>query len=242
MTEKKELSTPANRPGVYRRSFRLPPELLNRELEFFCPGFEASDELWLNGRKIGEHEFRKATLDLKAMTYIPHGKDHATSDLDPDTEYGFFSDPITLPKLEPRFYDLPAALLKTDADNELVLVLKTDSQKACPHSMEIRPRTPNRAALGNYLKTGRFFAALRQMPKAEISTVLTKDGLKVSNPSAQIALMVIVEFIPAATGVAVPLNDNAFHLLPGEEKILTPLVGNEQLAQPAQIRTYGWNI
>ncbi len=223
----------------YSREFNVRESMADAALEFYCAGFACSDEVFVNDVKIGEHVIRRPKLDFPAMCFIPAGKTEPVSAVDPDTEYPFFSDPITLPRLAPRFYDIPAGLLKPGA-NRITLKLKTTSQKAVPNRMSIRPRTSNRDEVSRFMRSARFFAELRRMPPAEIELDPGDEDLTVRNVGDTIALMVIVEVVPEGSDTAVPLSDNAFPLLPGESRTLRAMPGNPPLA-PSTVTVYGWN-
>lgn len=229
---------------VYRKKIIMPDNLKNKALEFYSPGFEASDEVWINGVKIGSHDFRNPIFSQKDWAFVPFGKEETTSEIDPDSEYFFYSDPITYAKLESRFYDIPEKLLNQDGENEIVLIIKTYYQKAVSNIMEIRPKTLNREAVNKFFKEGRFFSDLRQMPSADvnISVDAKNHSLTVENISKQIAFGVTVELIPEISGLALALNDNLFTLFPGEKKTLSHLYDATQFQLPAKIRMYGWNI
>ncbi|MFA6815702.1 MAG: sugar-binding domain-containing protein [Lentisphaeria bacterium] len=228
----------------YKKRFVLPEELKNRDLEFYSPGFEASDEVWINGTKIGSHLFKHALRSGKDMAHIPFGKTAASSDIDPDTEYFYWSDPITFPKLEARFYDIPECLLNQNGENEVLLILKSNYMKIVSNTMEIRPKTQHRKEISAFFKRGQFFKGLREMPEASVQVSLTdtKRAIIVKNTGTQIAIGVTVEFIPDCDGLPMTLNDNLFPLFPGEEKKLCPLRANERMNLPAKIRLYAWNV
>ncbi len=225
---------------VYSRKFTISKEMQGMDLEFFTPGFESSDEVFVNGEKIGEHEFKSAYLDTTAWAFVPDGREKHDINLDSGTEYRFYSDPIAMPKLKARFYDIPQKILNT-GENEIVIRMKSDYQKSCPYPMEVRPVTPNRKKVSEFLKRGVFFSGLRKMPAVELKTANNDREIKITNPSRNIAFMVILEVIPDATGIAIPLDDNAFTLLPDETKILKPLQ-RKKIPKNSEVRISGWNI
>jgi beta-mannosidase len=229
---------------VYKKTFVLPDNLKNVELEFYSPGFEASDEVWINGVKIGSHDFKNPVFSTKEWTFIPHGKNEPSYDIDPDSEYFFYSDPITFAKLESRFYDIPSEILNQDGSNEITLVIKTYYQKAVSNIMDIRPGTSRRKEINQFFKDGKFFRDLRKMPNADLELVnyCENSSLVIKNISEQVAIGVTIEFVSEASGLPMALDNNSFPLFPGEEKTLQPLLDNENFEFPATIRMYGWNV
>lgn len=227
----------------YTRKFILPDALKGKDLEFYSPGIEGSDEIYVNGRKIGSHEYKGIKLDANEWCFVPYGKDRPCSDIDPESEYMFYSDPASMPKLKTRFYDIPAEILEQDGENLIELVLKTYYRQAIAYQMEIRPRTPDdqRKVISEYLMRGIFYSDLRHMEKAELEVTADSNSVTLKNISCKMAFMVIVEVVPESTKTAIPMNDNAINLMPGGQKELKPLCCS-RFELPADIRIYGWNI
>ena len=160
---------------------------------------------------------------------------------DSESEYLYYSDPLSLPKLQPRFYDIPAGLLVENGENEIEIVIKSYYQKAVSNKMEIRPPTTNRKHVGDYMKSGVYFRALRAMPKAEISVYEKEGTLHVENISDVFAFSIIVDFVSKNSDTATALSDNLFSLFPGETMELRQL-GGGKLKSPADIILWGWNV
>ena len=228
-------------PRHYTRTFSIPSELQGNELEFFCPGFESGDEVHVNGVRIGGHEFEGQKLDTGKWCFIPAGRKNTSINVDRTSEYLYYSDPISLPKLDARFYDIPMEALNPDDDNEIRLTITSDYQKACSNHMEIRPRTLNRSKIAAYLKKGVFFKDLRRMPMANVEVTVDGNHITLENRSEAVAFMLIVEIIPKDTGVALPLSDNAINIMPGEIKSLKPLF-EDAIPKPSKLWIYGWNV
>ncbi len=225
----------------YKKKFIIPEQLRNMELEFFTPGFESSDEVHVNGYKIGSHDFKGISLDVDSWCFIPHGQEKSSIEIDPDSEYMFYSDPISLPKLKARFYDIPCSVLNQEAENEIEIVIKDYYQKAVSNPMEIRPRTSNRDEVSSYLKNGIFYSDLRKMPEAKLEVKVTQEGIEIKNITGQLAFFICVEIIPLKTDIAIPLKDNSFSIPPHEERLINAMNG-ESFDFPARVRIYGWNI
>lgn len=227
----------------YTKKFILPDALKGKDLEFYSPGIEGSDEIFVNGRKIGSHEYRGIKLDAKEWCFVPYGKDNSCSDIDPESEYMFYSDPVSIPKLQTRFYDIPASILQQNGENRIELVLKTYYRQAIAYPMEIRPRTDDvqRKRVTEYLRKGIFYSDLRHMGKAELEVCADSSSVTLKNISGKMAFMVIVEVVPESTKTAMPMNDNAINLMPGEQRTLRPF-HDSKFESPAEMRTYGWNI
>ncbi|MFA9477928.1 glycoside hydrolase family 2 protein [Phycisphaerales bacterium AB-hyl4] len=227
----------------YCRTFTLPEALRGKSLAFFCPGIEASWEVIVNGQSLGSRELRGSSLDLGAMAHVPWGGTQPDARLDSKTDYKFFSDPITLPRLEPCFVDIPDGLLKTTGENKIVLQLKTDCQKVVSQSMFIRERTPNREAVVQHRKRGVLFRDMRDMPSAEVKIEADQSSITVHNSGETVAVMLLldVEVDVDGTSEAIATDDNALMLVPGERREIRPLAGG---TFPARYRltVQGWNV
>lgn len=222
----------------YRRTFSLADELREQPLEFFTVGFEASDEVLINGQVIGAHRLKRATLKLADMAFIPYGQEASTPAIDPDSEYPFFSDPIIYPKLDCRFYDIPPEAWG-DGEQVIELRLRTRCQKSVPHALWIRPRTPNREEVRRTLKRGVFFGDLRRLPPARVEVEIAQGALIVRNVGDSLAMQVILEVSDGARPIV--MEDNAFHLWPGDCRRLRSM-GSRDLPANVSWRLYGWNV
>jgi beta-mannosidase len=225
----------------YTRTFKLSDALKGKRLEFFTPGFEASDEVRLNGQVIGSHTMRSATFCHENRAFIPFDKKEADSGIDPQSEYPFSTDPIILPKLDARFYDIPEGLLNEDGENSMEISIRPAYKSAIQFDLEIRARTQDRAAIGEYLKAGVLYADMRTMPRTDLDLRLENGSLIVKNVSNALAFAVIIEFSSDKTGDLMPLDDNALTIRPQQEKRLKQLSG-EALPETGTIRLYGWNV
>lgn len=225
----------------YLKTFQIPSDLKGQNLEFYTAGFESSDEVYVNGSLIGKHEFRGVSLDPETKSFIPFGKKDPQLAFDPESEYLYYSDPLSLPKLQPRFYDIPESLLNADGDNEIKIVIKSYYQKAVSNKMDIRPVTTNRQEVGEYMKSGMVFSALRTMPMADLLVYEQEGALFVKNISETFAFSIIVDFIAKNSETATALSDNLFSLLP-EESIELQKLGGGELEFPADIILWGWNV
>lgn len=226
---------------TYRRTFDLPASLRGKKLEFFSRGIEASWEVVINGQSVGKGQIKGSSLDLGAMAHVPHGKDDAQALMDPATDYKFFSDPITLPRLEPVFVDIPDGLLK-DSGNEIVLKLKTNCQKTVSQRLEIRERTANRDEVRRECHSGVLFGNLRKMAAADVVVEQQGGELEVHNRGDVPAVMVLLDVeADVDQPAAVALKDNALMMLPGDRRRLGTLTG-EPLPDGARVTVRGWNV
>ncbi|OGV39546.1 MAG: hypothetical protein A2X48_12990 [Lentisphaerae bacterium GWF2_49_21] len=228
---------------AYTRKFKVSANFANKVLEFFCLGFEASDEVFINGRKIGSHEFQPASVDIAAMACVPHGKNKAQIRISRQSEYAFFSDPVILPHLQPRYYDIPKNLINAEGWNEIAVKIKSNCQKTVSQSMVLRTATTKRERKNTaaYLLKGIYFKDMTTMPQAELRVTATSQSITVTNSSGQIAFLVLVEAVADTALEIFPLDDNAFCLLPGESKRLKLLHGGS-LPRKGHLEISGWNI
>ncbi len=232
---------------VYRRAFRLPASWRGRALEFFCPGIEAGYEVVVNGAVVAADRFRGSKLDLAAMAHVPAGSRTAQTRPDPGTDYKFFSDPITMPRVRPVFGDLPAEALRfgddASGENSIELRLRTDCQKAVTQSMCIRRRTGNRGAVTELLREGVLFGDLRRMPAADVRVEAVDGRLDVHNRGGVVAMLVLIDVIHDRDGVAETLatDDNALILMPGQRRRIGRL-GGGTLPGGCRVVVRGWNV
>jgi len=228
---------------TYRRTFELPEKLHDQPLELFCLGIESGYEVRINGQTVVQSDFRRPTLDLAAMAYVPHGQDQTDARIDPDTDYPFFSDPITLPKLTPCFADVPAELLNPGGENSIELRIDSDVQKVIAHPLVLRRVTSNREAVTEHLRRGRLFEQLRNMPGADV-TLQEHDGrVTVHNRGPVVAVMVLLDVSSSVeTGnEMIPTSDNSLMLRPGEQRTIERL-GGGPLPRPGHVTLRGWNV
>lgn len=228
--------------ATYRKRFTLPADMAGADLEFFTYGIEASDEVYLNGTKIGAHTFRGAVQDHAAKAFRPHGGGDLTPVQDDASEYWFQSDPMTMPRLAPRFYAIPRELLRTEGENVLELVMHSRFRKAIYNSFWIRERTSeiDRKTLVDFIWKGAWFGDLAKMAPADLTLEATPEGVALRNAGNQLAFFVQVEVIPK-NGIAMPLDDNALTLLAGEVVTLGAMDGSA-LPSGARVEVYGWNL
>ena len=233
----------------YRREFHLPKVLRGRPLEFFAAGIEAAVEVRINGVVVAAEGFRGSRLDLAAMAHVPAGTRDAQTRPDAATDYKFFSDPITMPRLRPLFADLPtqSETLRfgdaPEAANTIELRLKTDCQKTVTQSMCIRRRTDNREAVSRLLREGVLFGDLRKMPAADLQLESRDGRLELHNRGGVAAMLVLVDVVRDPDGAAevVPLDDNALILMPGQRRRLMRL-GGDPLPGGCKVIVRGWNV
>ena len=226
----------------YRRTFTVPDALRGRPLELFGPGFDASWEVELNGRRLARYDLRPATLDLAAMAQVPHGRTTPQAQLDEGTDYRFFSDPITLPRVEPCFADVPADVLNLDGENTVVLRLKSTSQKLVTSTLELRPVTENRDEVRQHVRRGELFGDLRHMPEADVRVTEDAGRLVLHNDGEPVAVMVLIEVeAPGDDAVSIPTDVNALFLRPGQSVTVAAL-DDGRFPGGAGVTVRGWNV
>ena len=220
---------PAHRRAEYAFRFDVPPRFQGVPLELFLPDVSCDDRVTVNGRRIG-------------ATRLDVGK-----------ERPYWSDPLRWTTVPPRFYTIPAGLLK-ERNNQAVVCLdgtrrtvRHDLTLGFPEQIYLRPFTP--AADRRRIRADRrnmdFYTALVNGPQASLRVSVRSQGrhthaITFRNQGRAPAVFVCLD-VEGETSADFVFDEAAFSL-PGGEEISVCLESRAGLPAGARLRVIGLNL
>jgi beta-mannosidase len=217
----------------YKKSFNIPDSFTGTDLEFYSAGLEGDDEVFINGVSVGKTAGKNDRL--------------------------FQSDPFKTPDITKVFYTIPEELIQAGEENTVEVVLSGENVTGISEGIFIRKKTgvEIREKAAEYDKRGAYLAGLSGLEDAEVEVTFSnrpvligpdREGsleLSVKNTGSTLSFLTGFRVSGLDEIGVICFSDNYFHLLPGNEKVITV---NFTLFRPmrdieeGKLSMEGWNL